>query len=151
MFTFTDFLSNVGGFMGLLAGVSIISIIEVVYHIVSCRQSHRKIQQINLNLPIRIAWRNENHALYQLSKYFVEYIKTSDIHGVHYLTDQRLTRGGKILWTLLIASSISICSFIVVYIYKHAEKSPVAISIDPQVLTLDEVRKVLITPVFVSA
>jgi Amiloride-sensitive sodium channel len=31
-FSFSDFLSNVGGFMGLLAGVSILSIVEIFYH-----------------------------------------------------------------------------------------------------------------------
>jgi Amiloride-sensitive sodium channel len=140
MFTFSDFVSNVGGFMGLLAGVSFVSIIEVVYVAIESKRQRNQVQPLMPpNVTRRVAWGNETHVLYQLSRFFFEFIESSDIHGARRLSDKRQDKCGRIFWTLLVASSIIVCSITIVNMIRNAEKSPVFISIDAQARTLDEV------------
>jgi Amiloride-sensitive sodium channel len=140
-FPFSSFLSNVGGFMGLLAGVSVLSIVEVFYHVViQFGSNHQKVHPlVQANEPRRIARANEDHALYKFSQYLFEFIRSSSMHGLHYTQDRSQNKCGKIFWSLLVSLSIAICSVLIVDIYKHAEKSPVTTSIDSQLLTLDDV------------
>jgi Amiloride-sensitive sodium channel len=142
--TFFDFMSNVGGFMGLLAGISVLSIIEVFYHIVHhFRPKLTAIQPImNFSFETRqIPWVNENHAIVQMSKYCGEYIRSSDIHGLQYTRDNKQSRCGKIFWIILVVLSFFSCLILVQNTYKNAEKSPVATSIDPETLNSNDVRK----------
>lgn len=126
--------------MGLLAGMSVVSIVELIYSVkTSCQQKQVQEEDEQATTAPRIAWGNETHALYQISKYFVEFIKSSDIHGVHFIKDQSLTKRGRMFWFVLVLSSVLICSIIVTYTYKHAEKSPVATRIDSKLMTLDDV------------
>lgn len=129
--------------MGLLAGISVISIIEIFYHLVRhFSVKHNKVDSLVAeNDAAQATFRNKDHALYQLSKYFVKYIKSSDLHGVHYTNDRSQGRCGRTFWTILIILSITTFSFLVNDMYKHAEKSPIMVRIDPQMMTLDEVRR----------
>jgi Amiloride-sensitive sodium channel len=147
-FPFSNFLSNVGGFMGLLAGVSVLSIVEVFYHVVIQfgSESQKVHPLVQANEARRIVRANEDHALYQFSKYFFEFIKSSNMHGLYYTQDRSQTKCGKIFWSLLVSLSIAICSVLIVDIYKHAEKSPVTMSIDSQVWTLDDVSELFEEP-----
>lgn len=139
---FSDFLSNVGGMMGLFAGVSVLSVIELLFFIIRsfCYTPHQVVPLSRVSIRQRAAWRNENHALYQLSKYFVKYVKVSDMHGLHYTREKSLGRIGRIFWVLFILLSISICIFLVFDSIKHSEKSPVTVKIDSRMLSYDDVR-----------
>lgn len=140
--TFSDFLSNVGGFMGLLAGISVLSIVEIFYHILKqCRKSDTKVYPIaHAKNPTRSIQANQSHALFQLTQYLVVYTKTSDLHGLKYASDKNESTIGNILWTVLVILSVLVCSGLVKDIYEHAEKSPVATFIESRKWTLDDVR-----------
>jgi Amiloride-sensitive sodium channel len=135
-FTFSDFLSKIGGFMGLLAGISVLSIVEFFYLAVVFWKKDKKVQPASR--PRKVAW-DQTHALYLLTKYYANFLETSGIHGLHYLKDQR--RLGKCFWAFLIVTSIIFCSVLISDIYEHSEKSPVRTTIDDKLWTLEDVRK----------
>jgi Amiloride-sensitive sodium channel len=141
-FDLTYFLSNIGGFMGLLAGVSILSIVEIFYHIVTIKLS-KQAQQIHPTEQANrlTAWANKEHLLFQLMKYFAKFIKSSDMHGMKYTQDQTIGKAGRIFWSLLVVLSVTICSVLVIDMNRHAERSPIATRIDPQMWTLDDVSE----------
>jgi Amiloride-sensitive sodium channel len=141
-FSFSDFLGNIGGFMGLLAGISILSIVEIFYHITAIKLT-KQAQQVH---PAeqenrQTAWANEDHLLFQLMKYFSKFIKTSDMHGMNYTQDQTIGKAGRIFWTLLVLLSLTICSVLVIDMNRGAEQSPIATRIDSQMWTLDDVSE----------
>lgn len=140
--TSSDFLSNIGGIMGLIAGMSVISIIEFFYHFVqSFRPKSNKVTlMVMINNPWQIKLMNKDHALYQLSTYFTEYIKITDISGCFYMKDKTQTKYGRLFWTLIVILSMLLSCVLIVDIYQHAEKSPVAIGIDTKIWTQEEVK-----------
>lgn len=130
--------------MGLLAGLSVLSIIEIFYHImIECLQSHDKVEPLyQINQFIQEDQGNQNHSLCKLSRYYFKFIKSSHMHGIHYTRDQTQSRCGRIFWTFLMAVSMSVCSVFVIDMHEHSKKSPMAMSIDSQVWTLDDVSSV---------
>jgi Amiloride-sensitive sodium channel len=128
--------------MGLLAGVSILSIVEIFYHIAAIKLGKQSQQVHPLEQENRqTAWADEDHLLLQLMKYFAKFIKSSDMHGMNYTQDQTIGRAGRIFWSLLVVLSLTICSVLVIDMNRHAEKSPIVTRIDPQMWTLDDVSE----------
>lgn len=142
-FGFLDFLCNIGGLFGLLAGVSVLSAVEIVYHIaIQFRSEQNRIRpttQLESNNETQSAWGNQNHALYQLLRYFLEFIRSSNVHGLHYAQDRNQGKCGRIFWSLTIVSSMVFCSIFLLDLYEHAERSPVTITVDSKMWTLNEV------------
>jgi Amiloride-sensitive sodium channel len=141
-FLFPNFLSNIGGFMGLLAGISILSIFEIFYHIAAI-QFRKETQQVHpVEQEIRqTAWANDEHLLLQFMKYFAKFVKTSDMHGMNYTQDKTTGKAGRIFWALLVVLSLIICSVLVIDMNRNAEKSPIVTRIDSQMWTLDDVSE----------
>jgi Amiloride-sensitive sodium channel len=137
--TLSDYLSNIGGIMGLVAGISVMSIVEIFYHILMLNHTDNRVHILNSNTR-QTSRAFEDHVLFHLIKYITEFIKTSDLHGFPYITDQRQSRRGRIFWAIFVAASLVACLFLIRDINRHAEKSPVAIRIDSQLWTLDDVR-----------
>jgi Amiloride-sensitive sodium channel len=141
-----DFLSNVGGFMGLLAGISVLSIVEIFYH--ALRQLQRNNRKVHPSIEPNVMRQNreirKDHALYHIFKYFVEFTKTSDLHGLPYVTDQRQGRWGRIFWAFVVLLSLVFCLILIRDINQQAEKSPVATMIDARMWTLDDVSEVVL-------
>jgi Amiloride-sensitive sodium channel len=138
--SFSDFLSNVGGFMGLLAGISILSVVEVVYYIATIKLGYQR-QQVHPVTNRQTAWADEEHLLFQLMRYFSKFIKTSDMHGMKYTQDQTIGKAGRYFWTVLVLLSLTVCSALVIEMNQSAEKSPIVTRIDPQMWTIDDVSK----------
>jgi Amiloride-sensitive sodium channel len=135
--------------MGLLAGISILSIVEIFYYVAAIKlrkqaQQVHPVEQANR----QTAWANEDHLLLQLMRYFAKFIKTSDMHGMKYTQDKTISKAGRFFWTILVLFSLTVCSVLVIDMNQSAEKSPIVTRIDPQMWTLDDVsEKTLHSPI----
>jgi hypothetical protein len=130
--------------MGLLAGISTLSIVEIFYHIAAIKLRKQAQQVHPLEQAHRsTAWVNEDHLLFQLMKYFGKFNKASDMLGLSYTQDQTIGKAGRIFWSFLVVLSLTICSVLVIDMNRHAEKSPIVTQIDPQMWTLDDVSEKL--------
>jgi Amiloride-sensitive sodium channel len=128
--------------MGLLAGVSILSIVEIFYHI-AANKLRKQTQQVHPaeQANRQTSWADEDHLLFQVMKYFAKFIKTSDMHGMNYTQDQTIGKAGRIFWSFLVVLSLTICSVLVIDMNRRAEKSPIVTRIDSQMWTLDDVSE----------
>lgn len=125
--------------MALLAGISILSILEIFYcFLKEFLFESNKVHPPPVTNSYSDTWRNENHALYQLMQYCLEYLKISDIHGLHYVKDQG--KFGQIFWLISVMLSVTFCSVLIATTYKQAETSPVAITIDSTLRSLKDVE-----------
>lgn len=137
--TLSDLISQLGAISCLLAGVSILSIIEVFHFmIVELTRNTRKVQPLNQPIDSTPSWVNSNHVLFHLSKYFLEFIKFSNIHGIRHTQSSNICV--KIFWIILEALSILFCLFLVTNAYNNIEKSPKETRIESEKWTIDDVR-----------
>jgi Amiloride-sensitive sodium channel len=133
-------LSNISGVMALVAGMSVLSIIEIFYLFIT--KYTAKVQPISVEMVDFGQATDDYNVLNQLSQYFIDYINESNVHCLHYTANSRLSRYSRIFWAILVLSSITICSVLIIDTFKNAERSPVIISIDHEMMTLNEVQMI---------
>lgn len=141
-------MASVGGLVGLIAGVSVISLVEFVYHFIVYLLSLRTSKKLFVRVHPTIAERNaanvlplnQDHAIYQCSKYFFEFTRESSIHGLLYTTnkDEKLT--GRVFWAIVVLASTIACGFLIRDNLSHAELNPIVFGIDEKVWKVDEVN-----------
>lgn len=145
----SEIFGSLGGLMGLFAGISVISIIEVVLGIVST-VFKRIEKRINMNkvhliqapltpVPKNISV-NREHVLYQCSVFLYKFVKRSDIHGLHYITDRKKKLVERIFWAFTVLTSTIFCLFLIFDVTKHAELNPIQFSVDDRIWNLGDVR-----------
>lgn len=145
----SDYLASLGGLVGLIAGVSVISLIEFFYHIFfhfACnRRNNRVFWRVKRDTEVHEAANvlNQDHVLYQCSKYFFLFMKQSSIHGLIYTTDKAQKKIGRIFWIIVVLASSIACGFQIADILGHAELNPIEIQIDEKVWKKNEVIKCL--------
>lgn len=132
--------------IGLIAGVSVISLIEFLYHLLvyllgSCSKAKVSSQIHPELLRPRNFLVNQDHVLYQCSKYFFEFIKASSIHGLIYTVSKKESKVGRVFWTFVVIASSITCGYAIVSNLSHAELNPVAFKIDDRVWKAEEVNK----------
>lgn len=134
--------------MGLFAGVSVISIIEVGFLIFLTAfakfmkfSNRNKIQAIDLTqMPLpKIVAVNREHVLYQCSVLFYKFISKSDIDGLHYIADKNKKLIERIFWAVVVSISTIFCSISIFDITKHSELNPIEFAIDDKIWTLEDV------------
>ena len=90
-----DFISYIGGLLGLLAGISVLSIGEVIYWITTrlfrCRISESSTRVV----PLDEGLNNNENRIAKVKVYVLKYLEESSIHGLRYLLD------GKVLQRLV--------------------------------------------------
>jgi Amiloride-sensitive sodium channel len=127
--------------MALVAGMSVLSIIEIFFLFV--RKYTAKVQPVSVEMvDFGQVTDDEGDVFDELSMYFIDYINESNVHCLHYTVNRRLSRYFRIFWAVLVFSSVTICSMLIINIYKNIERSPVIISIDHQMMTLNEVQMI---------
>jgi hypothetical protein len=118
--SFSDYLASIGGLVGLIAGISVISLIDIFYNlIVFCfnfRPSKRLFRRVRPTMADESATENvlnEDHVIYQCSKYFFEFIRQSSVHGLIYTTKKDEHVVGRIFWIVFVFVSALSCTFLI--------------------------------------
>lgn len=144
-FLLSDFLGSIGGLMGLLAGISVISLIEIFYYFFSETFSSRPKRRVDLiNIKASQERRQafeEKHICYQLSKYVMEFTGASSVHGFPFTTERAHNR---LFWFVVVLFCLGACSYLIIDAKKHAELKPVLFGIDENIWNIKDVRENLI-------
>lgn len=144
IFGFSDYLATIGGLVGLIAGVSIISLIEIVFHVLcdSCSSLYSRF------LPTRVYPMQRNEVLKtknsksfkdHLKIYFMEYVRESSIQGVPYIANEDRNFVEKLIWIFAIIASTIVCLILVKNSWENAEINPVSFGIDEKIWSAEEV------------
>lgn len=135
--------------MGLFAGVSVVSIIEVGFRLAQL-SFQKAIKRINANkvhlfqspqrpIPEMVSFHRE-HVLHQLLMFLYKFFKLSSIHGLRYIANKRQKVVERILWTIAVLTSLVCCSILIFNITRHSELNPIEFSVDEKLWTLKDVR-----------
>lgn len=145
-FSVSDFLGAVGGLLGLIAGISVISIIELALTILKCFGCSfwSKVDPSLENIP-KLQKRfliNREHLFYHFGRNFVEFLKESSIHGVHFTNDRKLKAWERLCWLVIICISVTFCSILITDSLNHLQSNSVAIALGEKIWSVEEVRNV---------
>lgn len=143
---FSDFMGSFGGLIGLFAGASLISVIEVIYHVFDAifntikSKMRRNILNPAWTVQKADVYVNREHMLYQFVRFLKKYFSRSDIHGLHYITDKGTRVFDRLFWTALTSTSIVCCSLLVFDTITFSELNPVEFSVDEKIWTSKDVN-----------
>lgn len=139
-FTFSNYLGSVGGLLGLFAGVSVISLIEIVFHLVY----KPTICYFNRNITVNPKPKEFLRSPEKNQTIFFEFSKKTSIHGLNMVVDKRKNRFQNAFWIIVVTFSLTVCIVMTSIAYRHAEFNPLVISIDDKVWSIYDVSKFLL-------
>jgi Amiloride-sensitive sodium channel len=140
----SEFLGFIGGILGLIAGVSAISVVELLYHIISGVFAKRivsmKVQPLHEHPRRRgfLGIESQNHWR-KLLRSLVDFTKQSSIHGLSYINNEQQNSVGAVLWVLIVASAFLLCLISVTHSVTHSVHNPILLGIDEKLWTLQDV------------
>lgn len=141
-FSVSDFLGALGGLMGLFAGMSVVSAIEVVFHFLKLfveKMSDRRKTKVH-TIEATTASNIHIHSLCHRSfQYFIKIVAKSDIHGLHFLVDAGRKIWERLFWALIVFSLAIFCSLQIFDVIKYSEVNPIEFGIDEKIWTINDV------------
>lgn len=138
------FLGAFGGLMGLVAGISVFSIIELTFtllkcaRVICCKKKIYPILIVQPKTPFQKFALNRQHLLYHFGLNLVEFLKEGGIHGVHYIKDKDLKWLEKMFWIASITVSATLCSILIADSLESLHANSVIIAIDEKIWNKEE-------------
>lgn len=145
-FSVSDFLGAFGGLLGLIAGISVISLIEFTLTILKCfgcpfLKSKVAPEEAQIRKPRKKFLVNREHLFFHFGRNFVEFLKESSIHGVCYTNDKKLKIWERFGWLIIISTSITFCSILIIDSLDHLQSNSVTIALGEKIWSVEEVRR----------
>jgi hypothetical protein len=145
-FTELDFLSYIGGTLGLFAGFSFLTVLELVFYF-TFRPAVRKVKCKSRVTPLQ-AWTEEasprNNKVLKLvrksTSYFYHYMEESSLHGLNHASFKNLRLVERIFWLVAFISSIIVFGFLLAKMYVSYLDAPVIISFDGDLKNIEKVN-----------
>lgn len=143
-------MASVGGLLGLIAGLSAISFVELAFHLIRLlikifsggARVYPDDRQDNV-LPSfrrRQFLVNRDHVPYKCSNFVMEYMKASSIHGFSYIINRRTSLIEKtFVWLSCVVASAVFCIIFIVDTVKNAELNPIIFKIDNKFWSVEKV------------
>lgn len=132
--------------MGLFAGMSVISIVEVGFFIVQAsivRLMKLRSQQIAHEI-IKVAPVNlvpgKKSVFSRCSDFIFTIMNKSDIHGLRYIVKTKKSVGGRLFWLMTVVISSMVCFWQIFNTVKHSETNPIEIGVDQKIWDVKNVR-----------
>jgi Amiloride-sensitive sodium channel len=126
-----DFLANCGGLLGLSLGMSVLSLLEIVYF---CfirfwfdRRKIRSKQTDNVKYFRNNRLKTSGY-LNIIQKLLTDYMRKTTVQGIKYVPRSNLTIFERIWWTIVVIISVFCCGSLINAVYKRYDESPVLIS-----------------------
>lgn len=113
-----EFVGSFGGLMGLVAGMSLLSIVEVISKalivIIGKLNQHKtrnKVWVFNSAEPTLVENNfNKNVAARKLPPFLLRFLDASSIHGLQNIGDRKGSIYEKVAWAVVVSASIAFCS-----------------------------------------
>lgn len=139
-------MGAIGGVMGLIAGISVFSIIEFPLTIIKSFQLTFCKSKVNPETdsgqkPPKKFLINRDHLFYHLSRTFSDFLKESSIHGVHYINEKASSLQMKVFWLLAVSASMTYCSILVHDSLLNLQSNSVIVALDEKMWNVEDVRR----------
>lgn len=133
--------------MGLIAGMSLISVIEMVLRIMmTVVQAFRKLRKRNKTWAYRSSEQvsnespNEvNAAKWKILTFITNFIENSSIHGLQEISIRGQHIAEKLFWAVTVSASTGFCLITIFDITKHSELNPIEYGSDDKIWSLSDV------------
>lgn len=133
--------------MGLIAGISVISLVEVLYQFL-CNLCSCEIRSSTMVTRISVAavrereermLSNQARVLYKVMNYISSFVQNSSVHGISYIMnkDQNLLK--KLFWLIAVLLSVVTCSVLIIDERQKADLNPTLFSIDEVIWNVRDV------------
>jgi Amiloride-sensitive sodium channel len=132
----TDFLATCGGLLGLFLGVSIISLLEIVYfctiRLYLKLRTGEKLDQERQIEPVEDSQRKHvektKRCIEVLKNLMTDYFTKTTIQGINYVTSTGLSLVERTWWAMVLVLSTFCCGALISNVIRLYEKSPIIIS-----------------------
>jgi Amiloride-sensitive sodium channel len=126
-----DFLANCGGLLGLCLGMSVLSLLEIVYFcFIRFWFDRRKLKSRQTD-NVKFFRKNRlktSRCLDIIQNLLTDYMGKTTVQGIKYVARSDLTIFERIWWTIVIIISVFCCGSLINAVYKRYDESPVLIS-----------------------
>lgn len=133
--------------MGLIAGISVISLVEVLYQFF-CNLCSCEIRSSTMVTRISVAavrereermLSNQARVSYKVMNYISSFVQNSSVHGISYIMnkDQNLLK--KLFWLIAVLLSVVTCSVLIIDERQKADLNPTLFSIDEVIWNVKDV------------
>lgn len=141
----SEFFASFGGLLGLVAGMSLLSIIEVillmlvpVFQAVKAYRNRNKVWEFNFHSETNLI--NRDVVVNKFSHFITKFIDKSSIHGLHNISDKKRSVFEKGFWVFFASMSMVFCLVMIHDVTKRSELNPIEFGIDEKIWNLNEVR-----------
>lgn len=138
-FGILDGIGYVGGLLALMSGISLVSIIQLIWNFLGFFTAWRKNDKNETTTIPRATdsrFRCFTIKLYHLKKDLKDFIKMSSVHGMRNLTG---SVGQKFFWLITISGSTAACVLFAQDLFKNFNQNQVTIEIEESSLSAHEV------------
>lgn len=142
-FGVSDYLGSIGGLMGLFAGMSVISLVEVGFFLIEkttaklIKLRRRLNHEIIIVAPVNPT---EKSVFSQFSAFFVSILNKSDIHGLAHIGKKQKSSNARLFWLTIVLASLVACFYQIFYTLKHSEMNPIEYAMDQKIWDVQNVR-----------
>jgi Amiloride-sensitive sodium channel len=142
----TDFLANCGGILGLCLGVSVISLLEILYFCtirlyVYLRTDQSTNQTITIFVEELQYFRYKKRRVMKTMKELVaDYSSKTTIQGTKYVADSNLTPIERVWWATVVVISIYCCGSLISDMFGRYNETPLIITYANEEMLISEVN-----------
>jgi Amiloride-sensitive sodium channel len=138
----TEFLANCGGLLGLFLGVSVMSVLEIVYFCSIRVFFNRRIDDTSIDLEENV---QKTSGVFQILRDLIaDYSTKTTIQGINYVGNTELSRTERFWWTIFFVISSFCCGSLIFDTARHYQQSPVIVTLATDETPISEVRKHII-------
>jgi Amiloride-sensitive sodium channel len=150
----TDFLASCGGLLGLCLGISVLSLLEIVYyctiHLLFNRTKFT--DSVPQQFLHKVSNRNRRCCLQMVKSLAADYSARSTIQGINYIADSNRSKIERLWWTAVFFVSVCCCGSLISSIYKRFDEFPVIVTFSEQETPISQIPfpAVTICPISVT-
>lgn len=89
--------------------------------------------------------RNSKETLKHLAQYFEECTGLTAVHGVQYIGDRKRTWFERLIWAVIVTTSVSVCTKFVLQTYHKWQNAPVYVTIGTALVPIHDIAFPAIT------
>ncbi|CAO1403765.1 unnamed protein product [Diamesa tonsa] len=142
-FSKTDFISYCGGILGLFAGISVLSFIELIYYftirVVGDWKRSKVVPIANIESLQSFPKQAENKIMKTLKTYTLKYFKGTSIHGFNYSVDSTRSLFERFFWTAVIFVSSLACIYMFYELIDKIQSNPIVDNLSDEANHISEI------------